>query len=149
MDLSTPIKKAKFLADWYFSRFIRARDSDIYGIIQCVTCGKRALWKKMDCGHFQSRGHMATRYNERNADGQCKQCNGPHGSGRQYEHGLAVDKKWGNGTADSLLTAARTSQKMGVFDLLLIAKTYRELAKSQFLIKNLEWSEAPGYKAIS
>lgn len=72
-----PIKRTKIkvkdwkedemkVADNAFSKFILAK----YGK-NCYTCGNPAA----DCGHFISRRHMATRYDERNARPQCTYCN--------------------------------------------------------------------------
>lgn len=47
------------------------------GIIQCVTCGKREHWTKMQGGHFISRRHAATRCDQTNIHPQCARCNGP------------------------------------------------------------------------
>lgn len=68
----------------YFSPYIRKRDalrlSKEKGTdpdyAQCCTCGFVQLWKKMDAGHYISRGHKALLYDERNVNAQCKGCNG-------------------------------------------------------------------------
>ena len=51
------------------------RDSDIHGISQCYTCGKREEYIKQQCGHYISRSSMATRFLEQNVRVQCKTCN--------------------------------------------------------------------------
>ena len=71
------ISKLKKELDKWFSLYIRLRDSNEYGIVQCFTCGKIGHYKKggMQCGHFQSRRHHATRWNEQNCQVQCVKCN--------------------------------------------------------------------------
>ena len=50
---------------------------------------------------------MATRWEEENAHAQCPSCN-RFKSGKQFEHGLAVDKKHGPGTASKLLIKSKS-----------------------------------------
>lgn len=57
----------------------------------------------MDAGHFISREKPATKYHEKNVNAQCKECN-RFKAGNQYSHGIAIDKKFGNGTAEHLYT---------------------------------------------
>lgn len=61
--------------DAVFSEYIRLSHADEYGIVKCVTCGKYDHWKRMDCGHFIPRTHLATRFNEVNCAPQCPECN--------------------------------------------------------------------------
>ena len=98
------------LVKW-FSLYIRLRDSQ-NGLVQCFTCGKVAHYKKggMQCGHFQSRRFMATRYDEQNCSAQCVACN-MFRAGEQYRFALAIDAKYGEGTADDLQFKARQIMK--------------------------------------
>ena len=63
--------------DVVFSQYIRVKDADRYGMVKCVTCGKVGHWKTggMQCGHFMSRKHYSTRWDERNVAVQCVGCN--------------------------------------------------------------------------
>jgi 5-methylcytosine-specific restriction endonuclease McrA len=79
--------------DTSFSEFIRLRDSDHQGVCKCVTCGDFKHFTQMDAGHFITRDNMATRWEEENVNAQCQSCNRFKG-GKQYEHGLAIDKKY-------------------------------------------------------
>ena len=86
--------------DIIFSRYIRLRDKGK----PCVTCG--CAWEEgFNCGHFQSRRFFATRWDERNAHGQCARDN-LWGAGEQYLHSIAVDKKYGEGVAQELFKIA-------------------------------------------
>ena len=91
--------RAMAKADRYFSEYIRLRDSDQNCNAICITCRKVAHISEMDAGHFIDRSHKATRYEEQNVNAQCRACN-RFQSGRQYEHGIAIDLKYGAGTAD-------------------------------------------------
>ena len=57
-------------ADRVFSIFIRERDRGK----PCITSRKK--WREdFQCGHFQSRRHLNTRWYEKNAHSQCPRCN--------------------------------------------------------------------------
>ena len=95
------ISKLKKELDKWFSLFIRLRSATKEGACQCFTCGKVAHYKKMQCGHFQSRRHHATRWNETNCQVQCVKCN-MFEQGEQFKFGLRLDNKFGEGTAQEL-----------------------------------------------
>ena len=80
--------------DTVFSTYIRMRDADEYGRVQCCTCSTVAHWSEMDCGHFISRYNLSTRFDERNCHAQCKICNQFHG-GMQFEHELYIEVRYG------------------------------------------------------
>lgn len=69
--------------DTIFSQYIRRKDA-ISDIAICVTCGKKDHYKKLQCGHFQSRSHYSTRWEENNVGVQCYGCNISR-SGEQYK----------------------------------------------------------------
>jgi hypothetical protein len=135
------ISKAKKLADTWFSLYIRIRQTDYQGYGKCITCGARKHWKLADCGHFQSRAHMATRYHDFNSHIQCKPCNGPRGGGEQYKHGIYIDRTYGKGSANRLELLARTINKLNVWDLLDIAKKYKLLALEEAEKRGIDLSE--------
>ena len=62
-------------ADRQFSRFIRLRDAIPGGAFRCISCGQFKRIEQADCGHFHSRKHMATRFDELNAHAECRACN--------------------------------------------------------------------------
>jgi len=109
--------------DTLFSLYIRGRDKGK----PCITCGKP--WAdNFQCGHFISRRHFNTRWDERNASSQCPGCNMFEG-GRQYEHGLAVDRKFGAGTADMVLQMSRIPFKQESESIKPLLEYYEEKAK--------------------
>lgn len=61
--------------DTIFSLYIRLRDAMPNGYTRCISCGQIKPFDSMDCGHFHSRRHMATRYDEDNAHSECRFCN--------------------------------------------------------------------------
>ena len=112
------ISKLKKELDKWFSLYIRLRDATAEGMVQCFTCGKVAHYKSggMQCGHFQSRRFMATRYSEDgNCEVQCQKCN-IWEQGMQYRFAMNLDAKYGEGTAQELEYLAKTIVKFSRVD---------------------------------
>ena len=106
------ISKLKKELDKWFSLFIRLRSANDYGMVQCFTCGVVRGYKDgMQNGHFQSRKHMATRFDEENCQVQCIKCN-MYSQGEQFKFGIKLDAKYGEGTAEELEFLARTIHKI-------------------------------------
>jgi len=84
-----------------FSEYIRRKDADLDGMVDCYTCYSKKHWKQVDAGHFVSRNARAVKYDERNVKPQCKACNGFHG-GMVWEFGQHLDRDYGEGTAEDL-----------------------------------------------
>lgn len=64
--------------DRVFSRFIRLRETDKNGNVMCFVTGRVLPWEKMQCGHYISRSHMATRFDEDNCHCQSPASNSLH-----------------------------------------------------------------------
>lgn len=121
--------------DRVFSEFIRLRDADSNGICRCISCSNIFHWKQGDAGHFVQRDRMAVRYNPANVNAQCPRCN-RFRSGEQYEHGKAIDRKFGHGTADMLRGMGQArGAKIDRFWLMTQIEVYRKKVKE--LKKNL------------
>ena len=91
-----------------FSKFVRLRDADEYGMCRCITCGRLFYWLEGDAGHFITRDHKATKFHPMNVHAQCPMCN-RFKSGEQYKFGQAIDRILGAGTADTLNILAHAS----------------------------------------
>ena len=125
---STKYYKAQ--CDRLFSLFIRQRDADGNGYCKCCTCGKLKSWRYLDCGHFIGRQHSGTRYDEKNSNAQCKECNNKDwNQGEQFLHGRYIDNKYGLGTADKLNTLSKMECNRGWFDYSVIAQELLEKLK--------------------
>ena len=97
------ISKLKKELDKWFSLYVRLREATDEGMVQCFTCGKVAHYKVgMQCGHFQSRSNLKTRFDEENCQVQCVGCN-MFKQGEQYRFALQLDGKYGEGTAEKLM----------------------------------------------
>ena len=116
--------KAMKEADKWFSMFIRLRDSDEHGIATCITSGRRAFWRTMDCGHYLSRAKMATRYHEQNCHAQSKMSNRFQG-GHFMEHAAAIERLHGAGSVERLTIIATQACKRTAGDFQFLADCYR------------------------
>ncbi len=128
----TPIKRKpsnprKILVgklDRAFSIFVRQRDS-VNGENTCFTCPKILPIKSLHAGHFMVRQRMSTRYDEKNVQPQCPSCNSFY-SGRQAEFGIALDEKYGAGTARELIDKSYTIKKYSIGELEELQTYYKE-----------------------
>jgi hypothetical protein len=110
------VSKLKKELDKWFSLYIRLREATNEGLVQCFTCGNVNNYKVgMQNGHFMSRQFMATRYDEQNCQVQCVGCN-MFKFGEQFKFSLALDYKYGKGTAEDLLHKSRQINKMSSKD---------------------------------
>jgi hypothetical protein len=110
------VSKLKKELDKWFSLYIRLREATDEGLVQCFTCGNVNSYKVgMQNGHFMSRQFMSTRYDEQNCQVQCVGCN-MFKFGEQFKFSLALDYKYGKGTAEELLHKSRQINKMNSKD---------------------------------
>ncbi len=133
-------RKAIKKLDTQFSLFIRLRDSDIYGYGNCITCGKRNYWKRMDNGHYMKRQHLQTRFDEQNCNLQCKGCNNfEQGANEKYK--VAIDKKYGEGISDKLEMKKLMRGSISTSDVLVLEKLYKNKVKELLSVKELKENE--------
>tara|TARA_R100000544_G_scaffold36933_1_gene26414 strand:- start:499 stop:888 length:390 start_codon:yes stop_codon:yes gene_type:complete len=110
--------------DTIFSQYIRLKNST-EEIAECFTCGKRDHWKRLQNGHFQSRKHYSTRWDEINCQVQCAGCN-VFKYGEQYVFGNKLDQKFGSGTAERLHIKAKQIIKISNPELEDLIKRYKD-----------------------
>jgi hypothetical protein len=91
--------------DSVFSLYIRQRYA-VNEIAECYTCGKKDHYKKLQAGHFASRRHYSTRWDEHNVQVQCYGCN-IASQGMQYEFGKKLCLQFGNNFADELMIKSK------------------------------------------
>ena len=105
------ISKLKKELDRWFSLYIRLRDANEYGMVQCFTSGRVYHYKSIHAGHFMSRKRLATRWSEWNVQPQSPADN-LFGQGEQYKFGLNLDAKYGDGAAEELQIKSMQTLKM-------------------------------------
>ena len=109
--------------DSVFSQYIRQREA-VNEIATCFTCGKRDHWKRLQNGHFQSRKHYSTRWDETNCQVQCAGCN-VFKYGEQFIFGQNLDIKYGLGTSNDLYIKAKKTVKISTVELQDMIKHYK------------------------
>lgn len=109
--------------DKVFSEYIRRRYAK-NEIATCVTCGKKDHWKKLQAGHFMSRKHYATRWDEDNVEVQCSACN-VFRYGEQY----LFAKYLGTEKADMLLAKSRETVKFPDWEIQEMIELYKNKIK--------------------
>ena len=122
-------KKLIARLDKVFSQWIRQKDADHRGYVECWTCGKVLPWSRVDAGHFQSRAKFSTRWDEMNVKPQCKSCNGFR-SGEQFKFARKLDAVYGEGTAEEIERISNQTRKFSVEELEALVDVYnRRLRK--------------------
>lgn len=97
--------------DAVFSEYIRRRYAK-NDIATCITCGKQDHWKNLQAGHFMSRKHYATRWDEENVQVQCAGCN-VFRAGEQYKFSLYLGKE----KADEMYMKSQQMVKFQTYEL--------------------------------
>ena len=124
---ATPRKKThaqlKKKVDEWFSKYIRAKYADADGIVRCFTCERPDHVSRMQAGHFASRRHMATRWDEDNVRPQCVSCN-IYRHGEQWLFGRNLDGEQ-PGRAEAIMRRAHEPRKFTVAELNELAIHYR------------------------
>ena len=110
--------------DKIFSIYIRNRDADKNGTCTCITCDRKFYWKNIQAGHFMSRKHYSTRWDERNVYSQCSRCN-VFNAGEQYKYSLFLGKE----TAEDLLQKSRQIIRYTDADLEELILLYQDKIK--------------------
>ena len=133
------ISKLKKELDKWFSLYIRLREATDTGLCQCFTCGKVADYKTggMQCGHFQSRKHLSTRWNEQNCQVQCVGCN-MFKQGEQWKFGLKIDVKYGQSTSNDLEFLATQIHKKARWEYEDDISYYKNIVNNLKLEKGIE-----------
>tara|TARA_R100001015_G_scaffold19162_2_gene15351 strand:+ start:1263 stop:1667 length:405 start_codon:yes stop_codon:yes gene_type:complete len=129
------IPKLKKELDKWFSLYIRLRYADKNGITECFTCGKKDHYKKLQAGHFQSRRHLPTRWDEINVQVQCVKCN-MFNQGEQYTFGKLLDLRIEEGISDELVLMSKSTVKYMRHEYVEMIDHYKE--KVKILIKDCE-----------
>lgn len=132
-------KKTNLVAklDRIFSIYIRLRDTMPNGYFKCISCGQFKKFEQADCGHFFSRTHMATRYDEDNCNAECSACNrfsADHLIGYR-EH---LIEKIGKNRFDILSWKAHQMKKWSDFELEAMINHYKKEAKRLSLERGIK-----------
>ncbi|GAG17995.1 unnamed protein product [marine sediment metagenome] len=105
-----------------FHKYIRLRDIQL----PCISCGS---WIKLQAGHYYNAGNYASlRFDEKNVNGQCVQCNYfKEGNKQGYRDGLI--KKYGIDVLIDLKIKKNNISKLDVFELNCLNEEYKKKTK--------------------
>tara|TARA_R100000541_G_scaffold58441_1_gene69695 strand:- start:328 stop:726 length:399 start_codon:yes stop_codon:yes gene_type:complete len=115
------LKYWKTKIDKPFHEYIRRANVNSDGYGSCISCEKAIHFSESDSGHFVSRKHLSTRWDEQNVNLQCRKCN-RFEYGRQYEYSLAL----GAELSHSLLIKSKQVLKLSEPEYQEIFETYRD-----------------------
>lgn len=111
--------------DKIFSVYIRTRYA-VDEIAECYTCGKKDHYKKLQAGHFASRRHYSTRWNEYNVQVQCYGCNIAN-QGMQFQFGKNLCSQYGDNFAEDLMIESKQIRKFTDEEILDMINYYSSI----------------------
>jgi len=114
--------------DTVFSQYIRRKDA-VNEIATCVTCGKKDHWSKLQNGHWASRKHYSTRWDEYNCNVQCSGCN-VFRAGEIYLYTKYLCSKYGENFPEELYIKSQKTVKFADVDLIEMIEKYNALLDS-------------------
>lgn len=117
-------QKAKEKAWDQFSLFIRIRDANEQGLVQCCTSGRWMPWRKAHAGHFVTRKAEATLFHEQNVHAQSPNQNRFAG-GHPVQYERFLDEKYGPGTAERIRQESVKECRRRIEDYEAIEAEYR------------------------
>jgi len=140
---SVKVKKEPDLTDKLdkvFSLYIRLRDAMPNGMIRCISCGQIKEFSKFDCGHYWSRSHIGTRWDEDNCNAECAYCNRMTGGEHMIGYRENLIKKIGQQRFDLLEVKAReySDLKKDKFKMQLLIKYYQNKVKELLNVKQIK-----------
>jgi Zn ribbon nucleic-acid-binding protein len=118
------VAKLRKELDKVFSQYVRLKNANDNGMVECFTCGVQKHWKEIQAGHFMSRKHSATRWHEDNVKPQCVKCN-MFGQGEQYIFGQNL----GEDIAQQMQQLSRQTYKSNITDLREQISEYKDKVK--------------------
>ena len=113
------ISKLKKELDRVFSIYIRSKYPK-----KCYTCGRANV--VLQCGHFITRNHLITRWDERNCRPQCVGCN-MFGGGKPLDFEENLKKELGDKVVEEMKASRHTILKLSPSDYLEMISKYKVL----------------------
>jgi len=121
--MKKPTRKSLVIKlDTVFSQYIRRKDA-IDEIATCVTCGKKDHWSKLQNGHWASRRHYCTRWDEQNCNVQCAGCN-VFRAGEIYLYTKYLCSQYGENFPEELYIKSQKIVKFTDVDLVEMIEYY-------------------------
>lgn len=120
--------------DRIFSKYIRLRDVMPNGYFMCISCGRIKPYEKGDCGHFFSRKHMATRFDEDNCSAECRSCN-RFSADHLASYQVNLVRKIGQNRFEKLVWKHNSTKKWCDFELEEMIEYYTKQVKELLKVK--------------
>lgn len=114
--------------DKVFSLYIRLRDAYPNGMFRCISCGQIKPFSQADAGHYFSRTHMNTRYDEDNVNSECRFCN-RFKADHLISYRENLIKRIGEQRYDNLEWKSHQTKKWSDFELKELIKYYTILSE--------------------
>lgn len=92
----------------------------------CITCGKIAHWKELQCGHYFPRNRLGTRFNDDNANLQCPVCN-IFKRGNYTAYAAYMYKKFGQQKMEQMEILSRKMVKFTIDDYQTMIKGWQTM----------------------
>jgi len=120
--------KLKKELDKVFSQYVRYAAADDNGIVECYTCYNKKHVKEMHNGHFISRRHLSTRWDENNCRPQCPRCN-LFAQGEQWLFGSRLTAELGKDIVQQLQIKSKQASKFSTVELQEMIDYYKARLK--------------------
>ena len=121
--MKKPTRKSLVIKlDTIFSQYIRRKDA-INEIAECITCKKKSHWSKLQNGHWASRRHYNTRWDEQNCHVQCASCN-VFRAGEIYLYTKYLCSKYGDNFPEEMYIKSHKVVKFADIDLIDMIEYY-------------------------
>ena len=114
--------------DKYYSQYIRWVNSDDNGLVECYTCYVKKPVKEMQNGHFQSRRHTSTRWNDMNCKPQCVKCN-MFNQGEQLKFYRRLVGEYGEDKIEEVIQLSKRTEKVSKADMIYLIDMYKQKVK--------------------
>ena len=114
--------------DQIFSEYIRLRDSDNKGYINCCYCGLHIYWKNACNAHYFKRANMSLRFHEQNCHASHFECNSRSENDFNIvkKYTKFMIKKYGNETLEYLEIMAKSTVKFTNYEINELTKHYKD-----------------------
>ncbi|QIL41012.1 NinG protein [Pedobacter sp. HDW13] len=122
-----PVPALIKLATEYFNRYVRNRDA-VNGRVKCISCSTLVPLLGVHAGHYRASTFAATRFDERNVNGQCARCN-THLHGNLIDYRINLIDKIGLEEVEDIEMISRMPSKWDRFDLIDIIIKYKAKCK--------------------
>ena len=126
MPRKLTLKSIKNKADRVFSEYIRRLKADNSGMGICVTCGKIAYWKELQCGHYFPRNRLGTRFHDDNANLQCQVCN-IFKRGNYTAYAAFMYNKYGKQKMEHMEHLSRKALKLTISDYQTLIAGWKQM----------------------